>query len=220
MKLYFELTLEEPMLGTNPADREVFATYIASKAPDKEKMAEEISDAEHAKMEETGTTVFLRDEKGQPFIYDYVVKGLLKDATKALKNAGAAEGELAARIEAIDEKAFTAYKTKIDMHIFPMPRRLTLHLPPGGEITHCERPLRAETAQGPRVALARSEQVPIGTKIRVSFTVLDKKLVDLIRAALEYGSLRGLGAWRNSGMGRFSHKELTAEAFAQPVAWE
>ena len=33
-KRTYTLTLVEPMLGTVPKDREIYATYIASKAPD------------------------------------------------------------------------------------------------------------------------------------------------------------------------------------------
>ena len=70
--------------------------------------------------------------------------------------------------------------------------------------------------QGPRVALARSEEVPAGsiiefTVILASPTLTNKEKVkiasdDLLKEWLDYGQLHGLGQWRNSGKGRFIYK--------------
>lgn len=73
----------------------------------------------------------------------------------------------------------------------------------------CERPLRAQTAQGERIALARSDTCPPGTVIEFDLVILGGVSEALLREWLDYGALRGLGQWRNSGKGRFSH-ELTA----------
>ena len=53
MKLKIEITLIEEMLGTKAANPEVFATFIASKAPDGDKRREEIETAEESGMEFT-----------------------------------------------------------------------------------------------------------------------------------------------------------------------
>ena len=73
-------------------------------------------------------------------------------------------------------------------------------------IEFLERPLRAETAQGPRVALARSEMLPSGTKISCGITVLGEVISEkALREILDYGYWQGLGQWRNGGWGRFRY---------------
>lgn len=64
-----------------------------------------------------------------------------------------------------------AYKKVIDGLIFVQPRKIVLDIP--GEITICERPLRAQTAQGERVALSRSEEAPAGTTCEFTVVCLD-----------------------------------------------
>ena len=73
---------------------------------------------------------------------------------------------------------------------------------------NCQRPLRGQTAQGERISLANSEQIPAGTKIVFDILILDKKYEKLVIEWLEYGELRGVGQWRNSGKGRFTFKVL------------
>ena len=87
-------------------------------------------------------------------------------------------------------------------------RRIPLTLPEGGEIGICERPLRAQTMQGERVALAKSESVPAGTTFAITVTMLNPDLEDVVREWLDYGALRGIGQWRNSGMGRIKWEEV------------
>lgn len=193
------ITLIEQMLGSKPADPEVFATFIASKAPDGDKRKEEIETAEAR--EESGTTVFHRKD-GKIGIWDYQIKGFFKDACAAMKQAD----------DSVSKK-IKAHKSKIDQLIFVTPRFIPLIIPDGGKVGICERPLRAETMMGPRVTLARSETVPAGTTLEVDVVTLASKIgkgddavnaEDCILEWLNYGQLRGLGQWRNSGMGRFT----------------
>jgi len=190
-----KLTLTEEMLGTKPADKEVFATYIASKAPDGDKRKEELDTAESR--EETGTTVFHRDSKGRPIIYDYMIKGMFKDACGSLN-----------RCDGTKSKTLKAYKTTIDGVIFVSPRQISCVLPKGGKVGICERPLRCQTPMGPRVALARSETVPAGTTLTIDIEIMAKSLEPIVKEWLDYGSKRGLGAWRNSGKGKFTWKKF------------
>lgn len=196
-KLKFRLTLTSEMLGTKAANKDLFADYIASKAPDDDRRREELETAEHK--EEAGTTVFHRDTDGTPIIWNYQIAGFFKEACGSLRQADDAQS-----------KELKAYKTKIDGLVFVSPRKLRVAMPQDSKLEICERPLRAETAQGPRVALARSEVVPAGSTIEFEVTVLKKELIPMIREWLEYGALRGLGQWRNSGRGAFTFEELTA----------
>lgn len=108
------------------------------------------------------------------------------------------EGSLSAKLK--------AYKKIVDGLIFVTPRMIPIEV--NGEIGHCERPLRAQTAQGERVALARSETVPPGSTITFEISCLKGDLQDVVDEWLDYGKLRGLGQWRNSGKGRFSYLTL------------
>lgn len=191
-KLQVILTFTEQMLGTKPANKDVFATYVASKHPEGTLQRDELDNAEN--IEEAGTTVFHRDADGKPALYDYQVKGFFKDACGGLR-----------RVTDSTSSKLKAYKSVIDSCIFVGPRLLKLELPEGSDVGICERPLRAETMQGPRVALARSESVPAGTVMRFEITVLQDSLMDVVKEWLDYGSLRGIGQWRNSGCGRFSY---------------
>ena len=101
------------------------------------------------------------------------------------------------------------YKKAIDKLIFVKPRKILLNM--AGEMSFCERPLRGQTMRGERIALARSEQAPVGTSIECEIIVLNDKLWDYIKRWLDYGVLQGMGQWRNSGMGRFDWQELKSE---------
>ena len=192
------LTLTEGLLGTSPADPEIHSKYIASNAPDAMSLKEEVAAVGAAEVEEKSMTIFPRDEDGEPFIWDYQVKGFFKDACGVLRNVNKTES-----------KKLTAYKKKIDGLVFVYPRRIKLHM--SGEMGDCQRPLRASTAQGERVALAHSEEAPAGTYIEFDVECLTDDMRDCVYEWLDYGIKRGLGQWRNSGKGRFEWDEREAE---------
>jgi hypothetical protein len=99
-----------------------------------------------------------------------------------------------------------AYKKIIDGLIFPMPREIPITF--SGEIGICQRPLRAQTAQGERIALAMSEEIPKGATVEFSVKCLDAGLIPAVKEWLDYGDLRGIGQWRNASHGRFTWEEL------------
>ena len=94
-----------------------------------------------------------------------------------------------------------AYKKEIDGLIFVKERQIPIHF--DGEIGNCERPLRGQTPQGERVALANSESIPAGAWIEFTVQCLTDGLAGAVTEWLDYGMLRGPGQWRNSGKGRF-----------------
>ncbi len=194
--LKITLTLTEPLLGTKTANQEIFTEFIASKRPEGP-AADEIEAAARANAEadqrEKSMTVFHRTDAGVPMLWDYQIKGFFKDACGALRT-----------VPKTKSAALKAYKKIIDGQIFVTERRIPLHMPKGGEVGIVERPLRAQTMQGERVALAKSESVPAGSTIEITVTMLNPDLEDVVREWLDYGALRGIGQWRNSGMGRFT----------------
>lgn len=196
-----KITLIEEVLGSSPSNEELLATYIASKAPTDELTSEEIDNIK-AQNAEDRITIFPRQADGTPFIYDYQIKGMLKDSCKALAAAGKAGypgGKACAGLK--------AYKKLIDGLIFVSPREIPYNMN-GMRMDYCERPLRASTPQGERVSIAKSETVPAGSTIEFEITCLDPKLEDMVRECLDYGKLRGLGQWRNSGKGRYTWEEI------------
>ena len=189
------ITLTEPLLGTASGDPEIHREFIASKSPGAATIEQEVASLGIEGVIEKSKTIFPK-ENGKPFLYDYQIKGFFKDACSMLN-----------RIPGTRSKELKAFKKIIDGLIFPCPRKIFLHLPDGEAIGNCQRPLRAQTAQGERIALANSESVPIGTTLGCEIKLLKPDLIDAVREWLDYGALRGLGQWRNSGMGRFSWQE-------------
>lgn len=123
-------------------------------------------------------------------VWDYQIKGFLKDAIKALRR---------------DPKSACAalknYKGVIDGSVFVKPRQIVLNLPEGAKLGTCQRPLRAQTMQGERVALAQSEEAPAGTTMEFTVLTIAPGLEKVLDECFEYAQLRFMGAWRNSGKG-------------------
>lgn len=202
MKIYrmnVHLTFTEDVLGTCSANKELHSEFIASKAPDAQKMEEEIAAIGASKVEEKAMTVFPRAADGIPFLYDYQVKGFFKGTCGFLRKV---PGTVASGMK--------AYKKTLDGLLFVAPREIELELPEGMSLGDCQRPLRAETPQGERIALAHSETAPAGTEIDFSIDCLTKEVRSFVREALDYGRLSGIGQWRNSGAGRFEY-EIVSE---------
>lgn len=191
------ITLLEEMLGTASFNQELHDEFIASKAPDAKSREEEVAALGVGEVVEKGMTGFARDEHGNPILWDYQIKGFFKDTAGALR-----------RVPKTISGKMKAYKKEIDGLIFPQPRKIVLHLPEGGVVGDCQRPLRASTPQGERVALAHSESVPAGTTMDISIIYFVKEHKEWIEEMLNYGILRGLGQWRNSGKGIFRWEEI------------
>lgn len=188
-----KITFIEGLLGTASNNPEIHREFIASKAPDALTAEEEVAALGAEEVVEKGMTVFPRDKDGNPALFDYQVKGFFKDACGSLRKV---PGSKCSKIK--------AYKKEIDGLLFVYPRMIPLSMP--GELTECQRPLRAQTAMGERIALAHSEEAPAGTAIEITIECLTKDMYELALECLDYGEMRGLGQWRNSGKGRFSYE--------------
>ena len=192
-KYKMRLEFTEPMLGATPKDPDVYAAHIATRAAlDDEALAEELASVEN--MEEKGWTGF-HTVDGQPILYDYVIKGFCKDVCGMLR-----------RVTGTKSSKVTAYRKIIDGLVFAKPRQIVIHLPDGQELGTLERPLRAQTAKGERVALARSDTAPAGSWIEFNLLVMGAVPKTLLKEWFDYGALRGLGQWRNAGYGTFTYE--------------
>lgn len=199
------ITLTEEMLGTSPANPEVAREFVVSKSADAEKQDEEMAALSGDDAVEKSMTVFPKLENGTPILWDYQLKGFLKDSINALRDMGADS----IKSEQISKRLTKyTYKRTMDNLVFVGPRKIILAIPAGTKVGNCQRPLRAETMRGERVALANSETVPAGTTFECEITCLDKRLDPVIVDLLNYGRYKGLGQWRNSGKGRFEWTEL------------
>lgn len=191
MHYEMQLTFVTDILGTVPMNKQIYEDYIADKLGAPPEAAGEVDTVLEM---EKGKTGFHRLPSGTPMLYDYVIKGFLKDACGMLN-----------RVEDSESKKIKAYKKVIDGLIFIDPRMIPIEV--NGKLGELQRPLRAQTAQGERVALAVSETIPAGSGINFTLDVLDNKSVpeSLIREWFDYGRYRGLGQWRNGSWGRFSY---------------
>lgn len=182
------VTFTEPVLGTQP-QKDVATEYTQSKARERGLPVEDESET-LPEMLDKGTTAFHK-LNGQPIYYDYHLKGFLKEAGSVLNGT----------------HGIKALRSKVDNTVFVQPRRIPLHLPDGGEIGFLERPLRAQTMQGPRVSVARSEVLPAATWFEATIQVIAGPITEsVLRELLDYGQFKGFGQWRNGGYGRFTYE--------------
>ena len=183
-----EFTLVEDMLGTIPRNKELYREWIATKNPDPiDVTAEELETVIDG---EKGLTGFHTIPEDGIYIMDYFVKGYFKSTGNTYK-------------EILGIKNLSS---KLTNFIFIYPRLIRISAHSDGTI---ERPLRAMTPQGPRVALAQSEFVRAGTSFRCKIGLYPHKEITWkkIEAIMDFGEEGiGFGQWRNAGYGRFTWK--------------
>jgi len=191
MKFKVKLELTTNLLGTVTKNQEVYDTYIKTRAKGKETRDEfcsPLADDEMKEKEAKGWTGFMMEE-GKPFVMDYYIRGFLKNAGNVIKKD-------------LDLKNL---KSKIDNFVFVFPRKIFLDKNIMDQ--PYERPLRAMTMQGPRVTLAKSDQIEAGAKLEFILDIpYECEIKEKhLRAMLDYGQYQGLGQFRNGGFGRFKY---------------
>jgi hypothetical protein len=189
MKIYdVELTLINQMLGTVPKNRDVYTRFIESKRPPEVEGTAEIATVVD---ENSGWDGFHMLD-GHPIVYDYFIRGFIRHAGNVIKD--------------FPEVKIKNLRSKITDLVFISPRIIMLGDNP--EIGVCERPIRCQTAQGPRVSVKKSDTVPAGTVIQFQVKVLNENIISkkLLEQIFDYGQYQGLGEWRNGGHGTFSYK--------------
>ena len=205
--IHVRLTFVEPVLGTGNSNKEIHSEFIASKAPDARSREEEVAALGAEAVDEKTTTVFARDKEGRPILWNYQIKGFFKESCAMLQRM---KGEKCSKYSC----GLKAYKKIIDGTIEPHDgdygRQFPLILPEGAEVGNLQRPLRAQTAQGERIALASSELVPEGTTCEFWIETPDE-FVNAVNEWLKYGRKHGLNQWRNAGFGRFTFETLDIE---------
>lgn len=201
MSIYrVEITFEEPILGTVPESAGIYTEYIQSKAIANGKYTPDLADELETLHVAKGKTGFHRDGN-TPVIYDYAIMGFFKEACGSIKLSGAKGASSAVK----------NYKQAISASVLVKPRRIPIRL--SGPTFDIERPLRAETPQGPRVALAASVAAPAGSSMTFTVDILgDKITMAMLEEWLDYGGRKGMGQWRSGGWGRFNYAIELAKA--------
>lgn len=196
-ELKVRLTFVEDVLGTASNNPEIHGDYIASNAPDAPSKEEEIASVGVEEYEEKQMSVFPRysDDNPVPIFWDYQIKGFFKEACSMLRRC---KGEEFAK----ESCKLTAHKKVIDGCIFVEPRKIIIDMH-GGKIGNLQRPLRGQTAQGERIALANSETVPAGSTIDITIVCLSDTHEKAVLEWLNYGRWKGIGQWRNASFGRY-----------------
>lgn len=201
-KIKVKVTYIEPILGTTSGDPTIHETFIASKAPDAKSREEEVAAIGVDEEIEKSMTVFPK-ENGIPFVWDYQWRGFFKDTCAALQRM---KGEKCAK----ESCGMKAYKKIIDGCIFVTPRRIPFD-GFNGQMETLQRPLRGQTAQGERIALANSEMIHEG--VSNTFYIETPDVYEkAVYEWLDRGEKRGMLQWRNGGYGRFTYEVLDVES--------
>lgn len=193
-ELKVKVTFIRELLGTQTGDKDICRTFIGSKAPNATSIEDEIEAVGVDEVVEKGKTFFPKAD-GQPFIYDYQIRGFIKSAISAMNKV---EGSKASKVKAFKKKVDTTIFVKDRMNII---ENIT-------EIGECQRPLRCSTMQGERVSIAISEMIPAGATTSITIQCLIDSDVELVKEALDYGRFNGFLQWRNSGCGSFTWEEI------------
>ena len=200
----FRLTGTDSLLGSSPSSKEIFSTFLVDRTKTTAERNAAREDVDNIiENDEKGTTIFYRDKNGCLILNGYHIKGFLKEAAKALKH----------------QVNLKSYLSKVDTYVFVMEKNIPI-MRDGKQIMepdgYLERPLRCETAQGPRVALSKSEEILDPWYVDVTIRVVENAGtaksapidMDMIEGFLDYGAMKGLLQWRNAGHGSFEWEEL------------
>lgn len=176
--------LIEPLLGTLPKDPDVFTRHVRNQETGTDEHVPPLAEEEKGKV--TGWTTFPVDELGRPVLLDYQMLGFLKEAGNTIK----------------DQIGVKNLRSHIGNTVFVTPRRILLAEKVDD---YYERPLRAMTAQGPRVSVVKSDMILPGKTYQMMVKVLQGSKVteQVLRACVEYGEMKGLLQFRGGGFGRF-----------------
>jgi len=150
-----------------------------------------------------GTTVFFWDkEVNLPCIGDHMIYGFLKAAAEAIGRT--LPSKKGTPLHSISyTQALVNQHVKCEKEFITFDKDLKRN--ENGTPFHLQRSLRAMTAQGPRVSLAKSEVVPAGSSVSFTLKVMENSplTINILKRLFSYGEMTGLGQWRNKGHGQF-----------------
>lgn len=158
-----------------------------------------------------------------PFYYNYQIRGFFKDSCGLLSKADEVD-ENGKKIGTTESAKIKAYKKVIDGGIFVFPRRIAIEIPEfyleddgftmipskdeDGKLRILSRSLRISSPTGERVAIASSEFIPAGSKMRFTIGMTSLKFKPAVVEWLNYAVVHGISGWRNSGLGICRWREI------------
>lgn len=191
--------LTNDMLGTVPKDPDIYEKFIASKAAEATiaQISEELETVPLPTDDTRGWTGFHERDK-KPFIYSYMLKGFFKEAMGMMKKV---PGSACSKI--------SAHKKFVDGLLFIQEREIYFFHPNGSPVLSSEliavsRSLRAQTPQGERITIVKSDQIPEGSSFSFTIKILGGLTRKIMNELFDYAELRALGQWRNAGYGTFT----------------
>lgn len=206
-----ELKFIQPILGTSPADPEIYRNYLGGHEIDADTLEEEIEKIGTDEALDNRMTVFMKED-GTPLLKMHQIKGFLCSAAKALRRNS--NSKIA---------GVTSYVQKIKDGVYIFNDEGDLYFPIifDGDIAVTQRPCRTENAHGdPQVFLNASEEIPKGATCQFNLQLLcseDQLCAEDIFELFDYGKYRGLLQWRNGGYGSFKWRvvEVTEAKIAK-----
>ena len=84
-KLKFRITFTDDLLGTCSGNADIHREFIASKAPDAQKIEDEVAALGVDGVEEKTMTIFPKLPDGTPFLWDYQIRGFFKEVFSAMR---------------------------------------------------------------------------------------------------------------------------------------
>lgn len=153
-----------------------------------------------------GTTVFFwNKEKDLPQIGDHMILGFLKAAAEAICRCEKPKKGTMLRSASYSSSIINQH-IKIKEQFITFDKDIARD--ENNHPKYNQRSLRAMTAQGPRVSLAKSEVVPAGAKLRFTLRLMKNSpcTFEHVTKMFDYGQIMGLGQWRNAGHGQFIYE--------------
>jgi len=227
------LSLLRAQLGTNPLDADILGTHIIEKErrliqekskvnaalnkyadarpiPDtrKDEEIQKIKDRaedlkeEVGELDERGITVFFRHD-GKIAIGDHMIYGFMKAAAEAISRTLPTKKGTVLHSASYTESIINQH-TRCQEEFITFDK--DIERKDDGTPDYKVRSIRVMTAQGPRVSIVKSEQVPAGAVLKFHLKVMEDSPLteEVLRKIFAYGEVSGLGQWRNAGYGTFS----------------
>lgn len=150
------------------------------------------------------TTVFFWDKKtNKPCIGDHMIYGFLKAATEAIgrtltKKAGTVMHSISYT------QSLIAQHVRCKDHFISFDKDIKRNA--NGDPVYLQRSLRAMTAQGPRITLAKSEVIEAPASLSFTLKVMKNSPITeaILKQLFSYGEISGIGQWRNASYGAFT----------------
>lgn len=158
-----------------------------------------------------------------PYYYNYQIRGFFKDSC-GLLTKGDDVDEAGKKVGSTESAKLKAYKKVIDGCIFVFPRRIAIDIPEyyldddgftmlpsrneDGSLKVIQRPIRISGPSGERVAIAASEMIPAGSRMKFTIGMTSLKFKPAIVEWLNYAVVHGISGWRNSGIGICRWREI------------